>query len=190
VSNPDPPVRLPAKALRQFEKIAKSDWLGGIPLIELLRRVNRVAIRFLPEDEGQHSRVKRQFTERSFRHYQTLGCIDPPEKDGHRASYQYRHLVQALLVRKLLWERVPSEQIAVLMAGRGTEETGRMFIGGIEMVARAGGNSGGADSAETWRRVRVAPGVELHLRDDLPKPKPAELKKLVGRLERALRRNL
>jgi hypothetical protein len=92
-------------------------------------------------------------------------------------------------VRKLLWERVPAEQIALLMAGCGTDETGRMFIGGIEMVARSDGSSVGAGSAETWRRVRVAPG-ELHLRDDLPKPKPAELKKLVAGLERALRRNL
>lgn len=93
-------------------------------------------------------------------------------------------------MRKLLWERVPSDQIAALMAGRGTDETERMFIGGIEMVARAEGSSVGAGSAERWRRVRVAPGVELHLRDDLPKPKPAELKKLVERLERALRRAL
>jgi DNA-binding transcriptional MerR regulator len=195
VTAPRPSLSLPAKALREFEKAAKSDWQGGTPLIELLRRVNRVAVRFLPEEDGQHSRVKRQFTERSFRHYQTLGCIDPPEKEGHRASYHYRHLVQALLVRKLLWERVPSEQIAALMAGRSTDETERMFLGGVEMVARAEGSSGGAGSAapgpaEMWRRVGVSPGVELHIRSDLPKPKPAELKKLVGRLETALRRNL
>jgi hypothetical protein len=76
------------------------------------------------------------------------------------------------------------------MAGRSTEETGRMFTSGIEMVARSEGSRCGADSAETWRRVRVAPGVELHLRGDLPKPKPAELKQLIERLERALRRAL
>jgi DNA-binding transcriptional MerR regulator len=190
VTDPHPSTQLPAKALREFDKAAKSDWEDGIPLAELLDRVNRVAVQFLSEDDGRHSRVKRLFTERSYRHYQTLGCIDPPEKVGHRASYQYRHMVQALLIRKLLWERVPAEQIAVLMAGRGTDETGRMFIGGIEMVARSDGSSVGAGSAETWRRVRVAPGVELHLRDDLPKPKPAEMKKLVERLERALRRAL
>ena len=67
-----------------------------------------------------------------------------------------------------------------------------MFIGGIEMVARPGGSRDASASVpiETWRRVQVAPGVELHLRGDLPKPKPAELKKLVGRLETALRRAL
>ena len=43
-------------------------------------------------------------------------------------------------------------------------------------------------AAETWRRIQVAPGVELHLRDDLPKPKRGELKQIAERLERALRR--
>ncbi|MFT4548482.1 MAG: hypothetical protein ACI9UA_005288 [Pseudoalteromonas tetraodonis] len=70
-----------------------------------------------------------------------------------------------------------------------------MFIGGIEMVARSEGSDGAEPSAtlqpvETWRRVQVSPGVELHLRPDLPKLRPAELKKLVERLERALRRAL
>ena len=192
VTDPQPSTRLPAKALRQFGKAAASDWQDGIPLAELLRRVNRVAMQFLPEEDGRGSRVKRLFTERSFRHYQTLGCIDPPEKLGHRASYQYRHLVQALLVRKLLWERVPAEQIAMLMGGRSTDETERMFIGGIEMVARSEGRSGGASRspAEKWRRVQVSPGVELHLLEDLAKPKPGELKDLLGRFETALRQSL
>ena len=152
MTDPHPSTQLPAEALREFDKAAKSDWEDGIPLAELLRRVNRVAVLFLPEEDGQHSRVKRLFTERSFRHYQTLCCIEPPEKVGHRASYGFRHLVQALLVRKLLWERVPSDQIAALMAGRGTDETERMFIGGIEMVARSEGSSGAAGSAAAIAR--------------------------------------
>jgi hypothetical protein len=59
----------------------------------------------------------------------------------------------------------------------------------IEMVARVEGSRDAPSPglatprpAETWSRVRVAPGVELHLRDDLPKPKPRELKQLVERL--------
>ena len=43
---------------------------------------------------------------------------------------------------------------------------------------------------ETWRRVRVTTGVELHLREGLPKLKPAELKKLLVLLEAVLRKNL
>ena len=139
--------------------------------------------------------MKRTFTDRSYRHYTTLGCIDPPEKHGRRSVYGFRHFVQALLVRKLLWERVPSEQIASVMSGRGAEETERMFLGGIEMVARAGEDRNARESpapgmVETWRRVQVMPGVELHLSGDLPKPKPEELKQLLERVERALRRGV
>ena len=68
--------------------------------------------------------------------YQTLGCIDPPEKGGHRVLYGDRHLVRALLVRLLLRERVPAGQIAVVMAGRSSGEIEWMFPDGVEMVAR------------------------------------------------------
>jgi hypothetical protein len=38
--------------------------------------------------------------------------------------------------------------------------------------------------------VRVVPGIELHLRGDLPNPKPAELKQIIALLESTLRKNL
>ena len=190
-----PSTSLPARALREYRMIANSGWAGtGVPLPELLGRINRVAEHLAPEEAERNFRVKRVFTERSFRHYQTLGCIDPPEKEGRRSAYGFRHFVQALLVRKLLWERAPSDQIAVVMSGRGTEEMERMFLGGIEMVAREGGDRNVRESpasgrAETWRRVRVIPGVELHLRNDLSALGKAELKELLARLESALRGN-
>ena len=89
----------------------------------------------------------------------------------------------------------PAETVVVLLAGRGTEETKRLLFDGVAFVARqaVGAEGPGIHSdagAEVWRRVPVAPGFELHLRCDLPKPKPAELRKLVERLERALRRSL
>lgn len=132
------------------------------------------------------------FSERSFRHYATLGCIDPPEREGRNSFYWYRHFIQALLVRKLLWQRVPSEQIATVMSGRGTEELKRMFLGGIEVVARGGEDrnvqgSPASGTVETWNRVQLRPGVELHLRNDLPRLGGAELKELLARLETALR---
>ena len=190
-----PSTSLPEGALEEFEKITNSNWQDGVPLTELIDRVNRVAVRFLPEEDRQDSRVRRTFTDRSFRHYTTLGCIDPPEKQGRHSVYGFRHFVQALVVRRLLRDRVPSEQIAVVMAGRGTEETERMFLGGIEMVARAGEGrraqgSPAPGSAETWRRVQVISGVELHVREDLQKLGAAELKELLARLETALRENL
>ena len=190
--------RLPDRALEEYEKTAECDWQDGVPLFELLNRINRVAVQFLPEEDQRPSRVKRLYSERSFRHYQTLGCIDPAEKEGRRSIYQYRHFVQALLVRKLLWERVPSEQIAVVMSRRATEETEQMFLGGTEMVVRTSGGEDGpvrhhsrvSRPVETWRRVQVMPGVELHLRNDLPALGEAELKELLVKLETTLRGNL
>jgi hypothetical protein len=40
---------------------------------------------------------------------------------------------------------------------------------------------------EAWRRVQVASGVELHLRDGLKKLRAADLKNLLAGLEKALR---
>ncbi len=44
--------------------------------------------------------------------------------------------------------------------------------------------------AETWKRIVVVPGVELHLRGDLPKPRPREMEELLVKLETALRKGL
>jgi len=184
-----PPI--PTAAMRAFEKAERADWSRGLPLAELLDRVNAVAAVLLPAGDGRDSRVSRVFSPRSLRRYQTLGCIDAPQRDGQRVVYGFRHLVQALLVRKLLWERVSAERIAALMAGRGTAETRSMLLEeGVEMVARDGGAGSGAmpGGAETWRRVQVAPGIELHLRDDRPKLKSAELKSVLAQVETGLRR--
>ncbi len=130
---------------------------------------------------------------RTFRHYQTLGCIDSPERAGKQVVYRFRHYVQALLLRKLLWERMPSEKIAALMAGRGTEELKRLLFDGIEVVARQSDGTTGAatdpEHAEPWKRIVIAPGLELQLRADLPKPKPTEVTRLLALLETALRKN-
>jgi len=181
------------RELRKLKKVtAKSGHPGGVSLDELLERVNTLSEQLLPEEESRDSRVSRVFTPRSFRHYQTLGCIDVPERDGKRTVYGSRHFVQALLVRKLLWERASAERIAGVVAGRSTEETKRMLFEGVETVARNGAEERdhGPDAVGLWKCVRVSPGVELHMSCDLPKPKPAALRKLLVDLEAALRRNL
>lgn len=41
-----------------------------------------------------------------------------------------------------------------------------------------------------WKRISVAPGVELHLRDNLPRPKPSALKELLVKMDAVMRKNL
>ena len=200
-SRPSPPSsRLSAAALSAFENAEKLDWEKGVPLAELLERVNRVADVLLP-GEGDRDRevrgvgrVQRMFTPRGFRHYQTLGAIDAPDKHGRVAAYGYRHFVQALLVRRLLWERVPAEQVVAMVAGRTTEETRGMFLEGVEIVAQSLGSEKGkrrtpvSGTVETWRRIPVAPSVELGLRDDVARLRPGDMERLLAALEAVLRR--
>lgn len=190
-------IRIPESAATEFNQVEEMDWSDGVGLEELLGWINEVAERFRPQRIGEASRSSRQLTSRTFRHYQTLGCIDAPVRVGRRVVYGFRHYVQALLLRRLIWEGVPSDRIATAMAGRSTADTKRLLFDGIEIVAKprqdAGSGMPGDPSdratAEPWRRIVVRPGVELHLHADLPKPKPAELSRLISDLESAVRKN-
>lgn len=193
-----PSCTLPPAALREFKKATKADWHDGVPLVELLDRVNRVA-ELLVDDaahpESGSGRVRHTFTERSFRHYQTLGSIDVPEKRGRSASYGFRHFLQALLVRKLLWEKLSAEQITTMLSGRDAGELERMLLGGVEIVARTGGADDEGEKSdfsegltEMWNRVRVVPGLELHVSSKLPPFTREDHRRLIARLKEILRR--
>jgi len=193
VTQPKTSGHLPAKVVRELERSEEADWSEGIPLASLLDRVNRLAEKLSPEDNGRQSRVSRVYSPRSFRHYQTLGCIDAPKRDGKQAVYGFRHFLQALVVRRLLGERMPSERIVALMVGRSTAETRQLLIEGAEVVARHDTEDARLEqlgAVENWRRIRIAPGIELGLRLDLPKPKPDTIKLWLSLIENALRKSL
>ena len=180
--------------LQEFERVAAKGWDEGVSLDELLARVNRVAVKLLPATEERDARISPTLVQRTFRHYVTLGCIDPGQRVGRRAVYGYRQFVQALLVRRLLADGVSAERIASLVAGKSLEETKRMLLGGVEFVARSEGTKAldpiaatvAFDTEERWSRTLLAPGVELHLRDDLPRFKPATLRQVLEKLKVAL----
>jgi hypothetical protein len=187
----------------ELEQARMAGWEGGVPLVELLKRVNRAAEKLIPlmgDRAPGMGRVKGVFTERSFRHYQTLGCITAPEKRGRISTYGYRHFAQALLVRMLLWDRVPAERIAGITSCRGSDELDDAILSGGGVMAWPGGGGGNhpfrqpvsslPTSSEKWRRFTAAPGVELHVNEELPPLRPAELRELMGRLEQALARRL
>lgn len=178
----------------------------------LLQRVNQVALS-LPSPGGAEvgpdappSRVSRTFTERSFRHYQTLGCINPPQKQGRSASYGFRHFLQALLVRRLLTDGVPAAQMPGIVGSSSNEQLERMFLGGVEMVSRPGNGASGGDEGKArpsryqevlqacsqksvtgWIRVALGEGVELHLSDKRPKMTPEQREKMLKRIEELVR---
>lgn len=183
--------------IREFERIAAKGWDGGVPLEELLARVNRVAAKLLPALQEADSRIGPTLVARTFRHYITLGCIEPGRRVGRKVVYGRRHFLQALLVRRLLGDGVPVRRMPELVVGSGEEALRRMILDGVEVVVRPGseGDRTGGDQEhppdpappESWTRIRLAPGVELHLRGDVAPLKPAERRRVVAQLEATLR---
>jgi DNA-binding transcriptional MerR regulator len=191
-----------AKAgLREFEKVSSKGWDTGVPLDELLSRVNQVAAKLLPIGDTSDSRISQTLVPRTFRHYQTLGCIDVPEKHGRNASYGYRHFLQALLVRRLLADGVPGRRMQELVSGSG-DELKRMILVGVEMVMRPGGGvvaearpnlyqqtlrACADNSVSGWLRVALGEGIELHVSEKRPKLTAAQRRQMLRRIEELVR---
>jgi DNA-binding transcriptional MerR regulator len=187
--------------LREFEKVSSKEWDAGVPLDELLARVNRVAAKLLPVGDAVDSRISQTLVPRTFRHYQTLGCIDVPERHGRNASYGYRHFLQALLIRRLLADGVPVRRMPGLVCGS-VDELKRMILGGVEMVLRpeAGGEAEARPnryqetlhayaekSVSAWTRAALGEGIEIHISDKRPKMTPAQRRQMLKRIEELLR---
>lgn len=187
-----------AKAgLREFEKVSSKGWSEGVPLGELLSRVNQVAAKLLPVGESVDSRISQTLVPRTFRHYQTLGCIDVPEKHGRNALYGHRHYLQALLIRRLLADGVPARRMQELVSGS-SDELKRLILGGVEMVMRPGGGGEAEarpnryqetlracaeNSVSGWLRVALGEGIELHVSEKRPMLTTEQRRQMLRRIE-------
>ncbi len=108
---------------------------------------------------------------RAVRFYVANGLLDHPEGKGTAATYHYRHLLQLLAIKVRQREGQTLDAIRTEMAG----VTGD-FLEKRVALALAPALGAGADVAArhdddapvTWRRVIVADGIELHVRDDSP----------------------
>ena len=183
--------------------MSSEGWDAGVPLDELLTRVNRVAAKLLPIGDTSVSRISRALVPRTFRHYQTIGCVDAPEKHGRNASYGYRHFLQALLIRRLLCDGVPVRRMPELTTGS-TDDLKRMILRGVEMLLRpeGGGEAEAQPSphqstqpacAETtvsaWLRVALGEGIEIHLSDKRPQMTSEQRRQMRKRIEELLRQS-
>ena len=189
MKSPDrPQIRIPKEALDELEEVEKKGWAEGITIASLINWINAVEDEYRPDDHD--GRSSKHFTERSFRHYQTLGCIDPPRREGKIGKYGFRQYLQALLIRKLIWQRVPSEQIAVLMKDKSNEEYKLMLFEGVEIIAQPPSISNNPmpvqRAPETWNRHLVGNGIELHINSGRGEIKNDELPLLLSEIERIL----
>jgi DNA-binding transcriptional MerR regulator len=109
---------------------------------------------------------------RAIRFYVANGLLDRPEGTGTAATYNYRHFLQLLAIKIRQREGVTLDAIKKEMR----ELTGDSLERRVATSLANAMNATPIDpriKAEdeqllSWRRVPVAEGVELHVRDDSP----------------------
>jgi DNA-binding transcriptional MerR regulator len=106
---------------------------------------------------------------RSVRFYVAAGLLDRPEGTGTAATYNYRHLLQLLSVKIRQREGQSLETIKGEMQGVTGDALERRVASALEpaLVNKADiAASQDDESTAAWRRIRVAEGIELHVRSD------------------------
>ena len=110
---------------------------------------------------------------RSIRFYVANGLLDRPEGTGTAATYNYRHFLQLLAIKIRQREGVTLDAIKSELKELTGDALERRVatalattMGSTPVDTRARG--GDDDQTLSWRRLAVADGVELHVRDDSP----------------------
>ena len=107
-------------------------------------------------------------TARSVRFYVSAGLMDRPDGTGTAATYHYRHLLQLLTVKIRQREGQSLEAIKKEVRTLTGDVLEKRVAGSLEpaLVVRADQVALRGDEPVTWRRVCVADGIELHVRED------------------------
>ena len=108
---------------------------------------------------------------RSVRFYVANGLLDRPEGTGTAATYNYRHFLQLLAIKIRQREGQTLETIKAEMKDVTGDALERRVAQWIAPALASGTDTAvaGDDNAEvSWRRIPVAEGVEIHVRDDSP----------------------
>lgn len=191
-------------------------------------RVNKLLPEFLPADK-MNSRMQDTVNPRLIRHYTTLGLLDTPDREGREARYSYRHLLQLLLLRKMLAAGFATGIIAPITQENSIEELEVLLLGKAEVekhpmeffrkrtvaeieeslpfpaAAPAASMPAPAPSlpgflqygdgrerkrtrkAESYTRVPISEGIELHLSEDFqPIKNSTLLQKILRKIQQAL----
>ncbi len=102
-------------------------------LEELVQIANELLPQFLP-DEKAHTRVREDVTPRLVRHYTSQGLLDEPLREGREARYTYRHLLQVLLVRRLLTEGYGASVIDTFARSKTNSDLEALLQGGVQLT--------------------------------------------------------
>lgn len=133
---------------------------------------------------------KANVSPRTIRYYVQRGLLPAPEFRGKDTAYSQAHLLRLRAIKRLQQSHLPLDEIQARVASASERDLERIASVDAEDARRspappapskapAGGSPyrspGYQDplpapaiplASETWERVRIAPGLELHLRGD------------------------
>lgn len=108
---------------------------------------------------------------RAVRFYVASGLLDRPEGAGTAATYNYRHFLQLLAIKIRQREGATLEMIKSEMKEFAGDALERRVATSLAPALGARADTAARhddDPAANWRRVTVAEGIELHVREDSP----------------------
>ena len=107
---------------------------------------------------------------RSIRFYVANGLLDRPEGTGTAATYNYRHFLQLLAIKIRQREGSTLEAIKSELHDLTGDSLERRVATSLApaLGVRADAVVQSDEEPFTWRRVPVAEGIEIHVRDDSP----------------------
>lgn len=177
---------------------------------EFVNIVNRLLPEFLPEI-GFNQKVREEVNLRLIRHYTSIGSLDEPGKHGKESRYSFRHLLQLLLVRRLLaqgyssgsideFPRRQSDQqlldlleqngptLPQLMRRESPAESALEFLDSVRKRSQQSVRPGkSAVQSNSWSRIPICPGLELQIQSGFVPPRGAELVALLGQITDVIR---
>ena len=116
--------------LQEFAQRAPFD------LDDFVAAANALLPQFLPDDEND-ARLKGEVNVRLVRHLATLGLLDEAGRAGREARYEFRHLLQLLVVRRLMAEGHTTSAIKKMTAQIGDEQLQALLRGETRAVLQS-----------------------------------------------------
>jgi DNA-binding transcriptional MerR regulator len=115
---------------------------------------------------------------RAVRFYVASGLLDRPDGAGTAATYNYRHLLQLLAIKIRQREGATLDVIKKEMKEFTGDALERRVATSLAPTLGLGGDTVARNdtvSAAAWRRVTIAEGIEIHVREDSPAARESSL---------------